>query len=124
MIQRGILPISRTIVISMVAHIVGATLGIYLVIQTGSWQLLAIGMTGIFLSVFYTAPPLRLVHHGLGEITVALGFGPVMVLGAYVVQTGELAWEPFVASIPVAILIALILYVNEDPGPPVRRCRR
>jgi 1,4-dihydroxy-2-naphthoate octaprenyltransferase len=117
-IQRGILPISRMIGISAVAYIVGATLGIYLVIQTGSWQLLAIGMTGIFLSVFYTAPPLRLVHHGLGEITTALGFGPVMVLGAYVVQTGELAWEPLVASIPVAILIALILYVNEIPDRP------
>jgi 1,4-dihydroxy-2-naphthoate octaprenyltransferase len=117
-IQRGILPISRMIAISTAGYIVGATLGIYLVIQTGSWELLAIGMTGIFLSVFYTAPPLRLVHHGLGEITTALGFGPVMVLGAYVVQTGEFAWEPFVASIPVAILIALILYVNEIPDRP------
>ena len=36
--------------------------------------------------------------------------------GAYVVQTrGVLAWEPFVASIPIALLVALILYVNEIP---------
>ena len=40
----------------------------------------------------------------------------MMLLGAYVVQTGgTLAWEPFVASIPVALLAALILYVNEIP---------
>jgi 1,4-dihydroxy-2-naphthoate octaprenyltransferase len=70
---------------------------------------------GLFLSIFYTAPPFRLVHHGLGEVTTALGFGPVMVLGAYVVQAQELSAEAFVASIPVAILIALILYVNEIP---------
>ena len=39
-----------------------------------------------------------------------------MLLGAYVVQTeGALSWEPFVASIPVALLVALILYVNEIP---------
>ena len=39
-----------------------------------------------------------------------------MLLGAYVVQTGgALAWEPFVASIPIALLVALILYVNEIP---------
>ena len=39
-----------------------------------------------------------------------------MLLGAYVVQTGgTLAWEPFVASIPIALLVALILYVNEIP---------
>lgn len=38
-----------------------------------------------------------------------------MVVGAYVVQAQELSLEPFVASIPVAILIALVLYVNEIP---------
>jgi 1,4-dihydroxy-2-naphthoate octaprenyltransferase len=38
-----------------------------------------------------------------------------MLLGAYVVQTGSLSWEAAVASIPVAILVALILYVNEIP---------
>jgi 1,4-dihydroxy-2-naphthoate octaprenyltransferase len=55
------------------------------------------------------------VYRGLGEIAVALGFGPVMLLGAYVVQTGTLSWEAAVASVPVAILIALVLYVNEIP---------
>jgi 1,4-dihydroxy-2-naphthoate octaprenyltransferase len=38
-----------------------------------------------------------------------------MLLGAYVVQTGELAWEPFLLSLVPGILIALILYVNEIP---------
>ena len=56
------------------------------------------------------------MYRGLGEIAVAVGFGPLMLLGAYVVQTrGALAWEPFVASIPIALLVALILYVNEIP---------
>jgi 1,4-dihydroxy-2-naphthoate octaprenyltransferase len=39
-----------------------------------------------------------------------------MLVGAYVVQTrGALSWEPFVASLPIALLVALILYVNEIP---------
>jgi len=117
-IQRGIVPLQRMIAISAAGYIVGGALGLYLVIETGSLTLLAIGVAGVLLSIFYTAPPLRLVHRGLGEITTAVGFGPIMVLGAYVVQTGELAWEPFVASIPVAILIALVLYVNEIPDRP------
>ena len=72
--------------------------------------------SGSSCSLGYTAPPLKFVYRGLGEIAVALGFGPLMLLGAYVVQTrGALAWEPFVASIPVALLVALILYVNEIP---------
>ena len=70
----------------------------------------------LIVSLGYTAPPLKFVYRGLGEIAVAIGFGPLMLLGAFVVQTGgALAWEPFVASIPIALLVALILYVNEIP---------
>jgi 1,4-dihydroxy-2-naphthoate polyprenyltransferase len=38
-----------------------------------------------------------------------------MLLGAYVVQTGRVAWEPFIVSLTVGLLVALILYVNEIP---------
>jgi 1,4-dihydroxy-2-naphthoate octaprenyltransferase len=42
-----------------------------------------------------------------------------MLVGAYVVQSlGVLRPEPFVASIPIALLVALILYVNEVPDRP------
>jgi 1,4-dihydroxy-2-naphthoate octaprenyltransferase len=51
----------------------------------------------------------------LGEIAVALGFGPIMVLGSYFVQAQMLSFEAVYVSIPVAILIALVLYVNEIP---------
>jgi 1,4-dihydroxy-2-naphthoate octaprenyltransferase len=54
----------------------------------------------------------------VGEIVVALGFGPIMTLGAYFVQAQEYAVEPLLVSIPVGILVALILYVNEVPDRP------
>ena len=92
-----------------------AAIGLLLVVITGSPTLLWIGIAGLAVGIAYTAPPLKLVYRGLGEIAVALGFGPIMLLGAYVVQTGRLALEPFVVSIPVGILVALILYVNEIP---------
>ena len=92
-----------------------AAIGLVLVAVTGSILLLWIGVAGIAVGVAYTAPPLKLVYRGLGELAVALGFGPIMLLGAYVVQTGRLAWEPFVVSLVPGILIALILYVNEIP---------
>lgn len=90
-------------------------IGLFLVWFTGSLTLLAIGMVGIGLGIGYTAPPLKFVYRGIGEFAVAIGFGPVMLLGAYVVQTHSLSWEAAVASVPVAILVALILYVNEIP---------
>jgi 1,4-dihydroxy-2-naphthoate octaprenyltransferase len=103
--------------IALCASLFGGAIviGLVLVWTTGSLELLVIGVAGVILGIGYTAPPLKLVHRGLGEIAVALGFGPIMLLGAYVVQTGRLAWEPAIASVPVAILVALILYVNEIP---------
>jgi 1,4-dihydroxy-2-naphthoate octaprenyltransferase len=114
-IQRGLLTLRQMCALSAGAYVVGISIGVTLVLARGSLELLAIGLLGVALSVFYTAPPLRLVHRGLGELTTALGFGPIMVLGAYVVQAQKLSWEAFVVSVPVAILIALVLYVNEIP---------
>jgi 1,4-dihydroxy-2-naphthoate octaprenyltransferase len=94
---------------------VAVVIGLYLVWATGSATLLAIGIAGVVLGLAYTAPPLKLVYRGLGEVAVAIGFGPIMLLGAYAVQAGTLSWEAAVASVPVAILVALILYVNEIP---------
>jgi 1,4-dihydroxy-2-naphthoate octaprenyltransferase len=89
-------------------------LGLVLAAARG-WELLAIGAVGVALSLAYTAPPFRLVHRGLGEPVTALGFGPVMAIGAYFVCAQQWSWEVIYASLPVAILIALVLYVNQVP---------
>jgi 1,4-dihydroxy-2-naphthoate octaprenyltransferase len=89
-------------------------LGLFLAAERG-WGLLWIGAVGIVLSLAYSAPPLRLVHRGLGEPVTALGFGPVMVVGTYFACTGRWSWQPVLASLPVALLIALVLYVNQVP---------
>jgi 1,4-dihydroxy-2-naphthoate octaprenyltransferase len=115
-IQYGLVSIRRMALISAAFYAGAVAIGLYLLATVPSAALLVIGVAGIVVSIGYTAPPLKLVYRGLGEIAVAAGFGPLMVLGAYVVQTGgTLAWEPFVASVPVAILVALILYANEIP---------
>ncbi len=106
----------RSLVLLMLAFYGAAVgIGMYLAISRGFWPLFAIGVAGVLISVFYTAPPLRLVHRGLGEICVAIGFGPLMVLGAYYVQAQRFTFEAVYASIPVGILIALVLYMNEVP---------
>jgi 1,4-dihydroxy-2-naphthoate octaprenyltransferase len=103
--------------LSLAFYAVGIGIGFFLAAKSG-WGLLWVGVAGALISLFYTAPPLKLVHRGLGELCVALGFGPIMVLGAYYVQTGAYDLEPLLASIPVGILIALILYLNEVPDRP------
>jgi 1,4-dihydroxy-2-naphthoate polyprenyltransferase len=117
MIQYGLVSLNTMRIVSAACYSVGIGIGIYLTATRGI-ELLWIGIAGVFLSLFYTAPPLRLVHRGLGEICVALGFGPIMVLGTYFTITQRLDWEAFYASLPVAILIMLVLYVNQIPDKP------
>jgi 1,4-dihydroxy-2-naphthoate octaprenyltransferase len=115
-IQYGLVSLRQMAGLATVFYVLAGIIGLILLATHGSPALLVIGVVGFIVSIGYTAPPLKFVYRGLGEIAVALGFGPMMLLGAYVVQTGgALSWEPFVASIPVALLVALILYVNEIP---------
>jgi 1,4-dihydroxy-2-naphthoate octaprenyltransferase len=111
----GLLSLRELAVWDAILYLAAVAIGLVLLAIRPSWELLAIGVAGVVIGLAYTAPPLKLVYRGLGEIAVAVGFGPVMLLGAYVAQTGHLDWEPLVASLPVAILIGLILYVNEIP---------
>jgi 1,4-dihydroxy-2-naphthoate octaprenyltransferase len=113
-LQYGLVSLHQMMTLAGAFYAVAIIIGLVLVSLTGL-GLLWLGVAGVLMSYFYTAPPLRLVHRGLGELAVALGFGPIMVLGAYFVQTGHYAWRPLVLSIPVAILVMLILYANEIP---------
>jgi 1,4-dihydroxy-2-naphthoate octaprenyltransferase len=115
-IQYGLVTLRQMATLATLFYLAAGLIGLGLLATRGSIALLVIGVVGFIVSLGYTAPPLKFVYRGLGEIAVAIGFGPLMLLGAYVVQTGgTLAWEPFVASIPIALLVALILYVNEIP---------
>lgn len=115
-IQYGLVSLRQMASMATLFYVGAGVIGLVLLALRGSTALLLIGLVGIVVSLAYTAAPLKLVYRGLGEIAVAVGFGPLMVLGAFVVQTrGALAWEPFVVSIPIALLVALILYVNEIP---------
>jgi 1,4-dihydroxy-2-naphthoate octaprenyltransferase len=115
-IQYGLVSFRQMAGLATVFYVAAGVIGLILLALRGSPALLAIGIVGFIVSIGYTAPPLKFVYRGLGEIAVAIGFGPLMLVGAYVVQSrGALSWEPFVASLPIALLVALILYVNEIP---------
>lgn len=73
------------------------------------WPVVAFALSGFFLSVAYTAPPLRLKKHGLGEPTVLVVWGPLMVGGAYYAAVGEITWGIVAASIPYALLCTSVL---------------
>lgn len=114
LIQRGLMEPASLRRMAWGFYLAGTAIGIVLALLRG-WQLAWFGAAGFLLGFLYTAPPFRLVHRGLGEIAVGLGFGPVVVMGAYWVQAQRWSNEALFASVPVGLLIAAVLFINEIP---------
>ncbi|MCB0555107.1 MAG: UbiA family prenyltransferase [Phaeodactylibacter sp.] len=90
-------------------------IGLYLTFVTGPATLL-IGLAGLALGYLYTAPPVRLVaRKGLGELGIALAFGPLVTAGVVYVLTEQLSPMAFLIGLPVGLLTANILLINEFP---------
>jgi len=83
----------------------------WITVLTG-WPVLALGLASVAAGYFYTASPFSLAYRGLGEVVVFVFMGPVIVLGAYFVQTQSWAWAPFVASSADRAAVAAILQAN------------
>ena len=95
----------------VVAMLLGALCGLVLVYLTGP-VLLVVGMLSVFAGYAYTARPFALGYRALGEVTVFIFMGPVIVMGAAFVQTERWSWEALLLSIPVGMLVTAILHVN------------
>lgn len=96
---------------SLLSFALGGIIGVYLALERGL-VILLFGVAGVLSGYFYVT---HLATRGVGEFFVSLNFGPLMVLGSYYVQAQMIALEPLVASIPVGLLIADVLWINEIP---------
>ena len=112
-IQNGVLSEARMARFSHVLLAVVVALGLWLVGQAGT-GLLWIGVAGLLLGWAYSAPPLKLVSRGLGEVVIAACW-LLVVIGADYVQRGAFTWTPFAAGVSYALLVANLLYVNQFP---------
>jgi 1,4-dihydroxy-2-naphthoate octaprenyltransferase len=107
----GLMPPRQVLLGTWVAFGIAVAAGIYLIAIAG-WELLLVGAASILAGVLYTGGPRPYGYEGLGEVFVFLFFGVVAVVGSYFVQTEDLRWEAFALSVPVGLLAAAILLVN------------
>ena len=112
-IQNEVLTRRQTLVYGLSLVLAVMVIGICLISQTGI-ILFWLGLFGLLLGWGYSAPPLNLNGRGLGELSVLAGFG-LLPLGAYLVQTGELSLMLVLVSLPVGLLTANLLYINQFP---------
>lgn len=93
------------------AFVIGSVFGLVLVGLCG-WPILVLGVASVLAGYFYTANPLSLAYIALGEATVFLFMGTVIIIGAYYVQREAFALAPILISLPVGCLVAAILQAN------------
>jgi 1,4-dihydroxy-2-naphthoate polyprenyltransferase len=108
---RGLVAPRQVLLATWLAFAVAVAAGSYLIALTG-WELLAVGAASILAGVLYTGGPRPYGYEGLGELFVFLFFGVVAVVGSYYVQTEELRALAFELAVPIGLLAASILMVN------------
>jgi 1,4-dihydroxy-2-naphthoate polyprenyltransferase len=107
----GLVPPKQVLMATYVTFGLAALCGVYLVAVSGI-ELLFVGIASIAAGVLYTGGPRPYGYEGLGEIFVFLFFGIVAVAGSTFAQIESWPWEAFVLAVPVGLLAAAILVVN------------
>jgi len=101
----GVLSLALATTISSAALITGA-------FPVLAWPVLLLGSMGAF---FYSAPPLRLISTGYGELAAALVVAGLTPTLAYVLQTGELHRLLVMSTTPLIALGFAMIIVFELP---------
>ena len=107
----GLVPPRQVLLATYLSFGVAVLAGGYLIAIAG-WQLLLVGAASILAGVLYTGGPRPYGYEGLGELFVFLFFGIVAVAGSFFVQVTHLDWEAFALAVPVGLIAAGILMVN------------
>lgn len=114
MVLDGFVRPGEALAVSVFFALFGSAIGLYLNAVSRGNVILFIGIAALFFVFNYNGFPVRLVNKGLGEIAIFLAWGPLMVSGAYYVQSQSFPslWV-WLAAFPSGILTTLVLLINE-----------
>ena len=84
----GMVTRSRFTAAALLVNVLDLVILLVLFVERG-WPVVAFALGGFFVSAAYTAPPLRLKKHGLGEPSVLLVWGPLL-MGKHI---DKLPWD-------------------------------
>lgn len=113
-IVEGKLTVEETIIIALVTILVSCAIGLAIVIFREP-RVFIVGLAGVLIAVFYSLPPFKLSYRGFGEIAVGITFGPLIVIGMYLVMTHHVSIDVLLVSLPIGFLITNVLWINQYP---------
>lgn len=97
---------------ALLSFVVAGVAGLVLVLLSGLWWLIAVGMAAIVAAWTYTGGPRPYGYAGLGEVFVFVFFGLVAVGGTAIVQVGFVSTLAWICGVGVGALSCAILVVN------------
>lgn len=104
--------VRSVLLIAWVSLLITTAVGLYFLSVWGL-ALLPLGLIGLVLVYIYTTWITR--QPFLCLIAPGLGFGTLMVMGAYFVTTGAYSWTAFAASLVPFFLVSDLLLLNQFP---------
>jgi 1,4-dihydroxy-2-naphthoate octaprenyltransferase len=110
-LMEGHLRLEQVRMAAYLLYLLAAGIGLFLAATRGI-LVLFLGLIGTAAGITYTAPPLNYKYKALGEFSVFLMWGPLMVTGAYYVQQQNVSADALLISIPFGVLVALVLLAN------------
>lgn len=117
LIQQGAVSIAHTGRWAAVLLLLLIPAGLLLAARNGGGGLLLIGAAGLLIAWAYSAPPLKLMARGLGELAIAAAWW-LVVIGADYVQRGQFFVIPVSLGFSVAVLVTCVLLINGVPDAP------
>ncbi|MBI9113950.1 1,4-dihydroxy-2-naphthoate polyprenyltransferase [Sanguibacter suaedae] len=91
---------------------VGSLAGLVLVLVSGHWWLLAVGVLAVVAAWTYTGGSNPYGYRGLGEVGVFVFFGLVAVLGTTYTQVDRVTWPAVLGAVGVGLIACALLMVN------------
>lgn len=115
----GLLAPAAALRLTIALFAAAAAIGCYLSLRHRLPVMLGLGAAGFLLAWFYTAGGISYKYRALGEAGVFLAFGPFIVIGTALIQTGRVLADALWVSAPAGLLITGILHANNmrDAGP-------
>ena len=110
-LQDGTVSSKQWLLASCIYGAIACCFGIPVLIIRGLsvlWVVLGVAVLGLF----YSAPPLKLGYHGMGELIIGLIFGPGVFIGMNLAAAGEFHASEVLVSCAVGLIVVDILYVH------------
>lgn len=110
----GLLSGKQVLTASILFFIAAIPLGVILQFYFDTGILtIPLGIFGILMGLFYTAPPLRASYNGFSALFMAIGFTIPVFAGYYIYQ--GFSWLPLIVALPWTVAVPAMKIIREFP---------